>query len=301
MNAPRRLKLETRDPAERELLESWHRDGPSSASRDRAWSALATSLGAGVGVAATASAVAAAGTGAAVTKAAAISSGVEATAAGHAATAAATTLPKSMALLLTPAVKWLAVGALLSAAIAATDVVYSSRPSAVPGSLVQASAAPPHELARGWAQGAPVASSLPSSSTIPTPEQRGAPPAGETTARRSAPVTSVASVASVMPRVSPAAPASEDNGAIARQLAALDGARDALVRGDAREALRLLDAYNLEFPASPLAQEATVVRVRAMLASGDAAGAVATGRRFVLANPQSPYAAQIRQMLLDAH
>ena len=105
MNAPRRLKLETRDPAERELLESWHRDGPSSASRDRAWSALATSLGAGVGVAATASAVAAAGTGAAVTKAAAISSGVEATAAGHAATAAATTLPKSMALLLTPAVE----------------------------------------------------------------------------------------------------------------------------------------------------------------------------------------------------
>ena len=92
----------------------------------------------------------------------------------------------------------------------------------------------------------------------------------------------------------PAPPAAVSIGG---ELASLDGAREALARGDAARALHLLDEYERRYPSGALSQEATMVRVKALLASGDERGAVTAGRRFVADHPTSPYAAPIRQVI----
>src|SRR5205814_812074 len=57
---------------------------------------------------------------------------------------------------------------------------------------------------------------------------------------------------------------------VAREVSALDAARRALVAGDATEALRLLTSLE-RVPRRALVPEATVLRVRALLARGDGA------------------------------
>jgi outer membrane protein assembly factor BamD (BamD/ComL family) len=47
--------------------------------------------------------------------------------------------------------------------------------------------------------------------------------------------------------------------------------------------------------------EATVVRIEALKASGDAAGAGALADRFLSKNPDSPYADYVKRILGQAH
>jgi hypothetical protein len=85
------------------------------------------------------------------------------------------------------------------------------------------------------------------------------------------------------------------------EIVALDDVRASLARHDAYRALRGLDAYDQAFPASVLADEATVLRVDALVEQGDRAAAAALSRRFLVVNPSSPHAPHLRQVASDAH
>jgi outer membrane protein assembly factor BamD (BamD/ComL family) len=83
-------------------------------------------------------------------------------------------------------------------------------------------------------------------------------------------------------------------------VAALERAQVALAAHDAGGAMRALDRYEVTFPAGRLASEATVLRVQALLARGDAEAASAVADRFFTAHPDSSYARRIRDLLHDA-
>jgi hypothetical protein len=85
------------------------------------------------------------------------------------------------------------------------------------------------------------------------------------------------------------------------ELAALARVRAALDRGDSRGALQSLAAYDSAFPASTLAEEATVLRIDALAQQEDGAAAAALGRHFLAANPASPYAPHVRRLIDGAH
>jgi hypothetical protein len=85
------------------------------------------------------------------------------------------------------------------------------------------------------------------------------------------------------------------------EVATLDRVRLALAERDASGAIRELDAYDRAFPMSVLAEEATVLRVDALMEKGDAAAAAALSRQFLVANPSSPHASHLRQVLSGLH
>jgi outer membrane protein assembly factor BamD (BamD/ComL family) len=87
--------------------------------------------------------------------------------------------------------------------------------------------------------------------------------------------------------------------ALGDQVAAMDSARSALASGDAAEARRQLDDYEARFPNGVLAQEATVLRIEALLKQGQGGAARALGERFLADHPTSAHAAHVRRMLRD--
>jgi TolA-binding protein len=92
---------------------------------------------------------------------------------------------------------------------------------------------------------------------------------------------------------------SRADSSVGGELASVDQAREALSKGNAARALRILDDHDARYPNGSLAQEATVVRVQALLMQGNIPRATAVGRSFVDAHPESPYAAQIRRIISD--
>jgi hypothetical protein len=81
-----------------------------------------------------------------------------------------------------------------------------------------------------------------------------------------------------------------------RELAKVDSARGALQRGESTTALRLLDQYNAEFPKGALRTEAHVLRIEALIASGDRATAVRLGKSFLARSPNGTYARRVRAL-----
>jgi hypothetical protein len=91
--------------------------------------------------------------------------------------------------------------------------------------------------------------------------------------------------------------AGSDTPSLSSELAALEDARASLNAGKARDALAKLDAYDREFPAGHLRDEATVLRVEALIRSGDPASAQALAESFLAASPSSPYGTRVRSLL----
>ena len=85
--------------------------------------------------------------------------------------------------------------------------------------------------------------------------------------------------------------------ALGDQAALVDRARAALASGDAATAARLADEYDARFPSGVLGQEATVVRIQALVMRGDIASARVLGERFLAENGASPHAARVRRLL----
>jgi hypothetical protein len=173
----------------------------------------------------------------------------------------------------------------------------------------------PQPESRGAAERAPHRSVRPSSSSVTSPVE--VPPAGPPSAaapavsvlvaRRSADaeVEGTEARPSGVPGVASGAaqrsfPLEAPSGRAATldaETNLLDGARRALANGNANAALGLLADYDRAFPAGALRPEASVVRVRALLAAGDRAGAEALGRRIIAAAPKSEHADAIRKWL----
>jgi outer membrane protein assembly factor BamD (BamD/ComL family) len=77
----------------------------------------------------------------------------------------------------------------------------------------------------------------------------------------------------------------------------LDRARSAIVAGDAGAGLVALDRYAAAFPRGALAQEAALLRIRALVMSGDRSRARALARSFMAARPQDPNIEELRSLL----
>jgi hypothetical protein len=85
---------------------------------------------------------------------------------------------------------------------------------------------------------------------------------------------------------------------ISPEIAALDEARTALRQGRAQDALAALDRYGAEYGKNGgLRVEAMVLRIDALLRSGNRARATALANAFLARNPKSPYAARVRALL----
>ena len=99
--------------------------------------------------------------------------------------------------------------------------------------------------------------------------------------------------------VGPVAPSRDRASALAAEVASLDQARKALAVGDAKRALSLLSAHQVDFPSGDLAPEATYLRVQALLKAGDRQAAVDLARRFIASFPRSPQAGAMRALTLE--
>jgi hypothetical protein len=93
---------------------------------------------------------------------------------------------------------------------------------------------------------------------------------------------------------------SGDKSSLSRELSLVDSARQALLRGDPKLTLSRLDAYRTQFPKGALRSEAAMLRVEALVAVGDRAGAKRVGQQLLRGAPNSPYSQRIRSLLGNA-
>lgn len=84
------------------------------------------------------------------------------------------------------------------------------------------------------------------------------------------------------------------------ELAILDGARGALTRNQAEQALRAVARHNREFPDSSLGEEREHIRILALIALGREAQASRFFGRFIARYPQSIHLPRLRKALQSA-
>lgn len=83
------------------------------------------------------------------------------------------------------------------------------------------------------------------------------------------------------------------------EIAALDGARAALRNQQPAKALALLDGYDGNFPHGALREEASVVRIEALVVAGEMDEARRRTDAFTSSHPTSPHVARLRRLLLE--
>ena len=281
MNAPRTRIGEGMTEFERKMLRSWRSEEPSELAQRRALRLV------GAGIAASTSSIAEAAAAAGAT--------------------AGSVAPKAAAVSFVVLSKWIVAGALVAASgITAHEVrssreVHTASPAAALAPAVAAKAHPP-----------------------PSPEQREVPPPNEPESEPPSAGPWVAAPAvptptgpvsrtivpahpkakttdATPPPEGPAMPtAAADNRAafgLGEQVGAIDRAESALTAGDAAEAIRRIDEYDARFPMGVLAQEATTLRIEALVAQGKRDAATALARQFLTSHPTTPHATRIRLVL----
>lgn len=200
-----------------------------------------------------------------------------------AATSAATPVGASVVL------KWLGVGALLGLATAGSVSVALER-----------SPTTPPLAARVEPVAAKIADTPPPKSTTATPAAIDVGP-NEKTSPRAAVSDPNAVVADPMTAPGPstgALPATVTSSEkLLQEVKTLDRAKSALSSGNGSAALSALDEHDRSFPNGALAPEATVLRVRALVLSGNRSAALGIARNVVRANPQSAHAQALRNLL----
>jgi hypothetical protein len=92
---------------------------------------------------------------------------------------------------------------------------------------------------------------------------------------------------------------SDGDAPLVAEVTAIDEARSAVARGDARGALRILDGYEQRFPRRHLAPEALYLRMQALHQLGDRAGARAFAGRLVSQYPTAPQVGRAQELLAD--
>lgn len=213
---------------------------------------------------------------------AALGAGAVVGASGAALGAAASTSKASGAWL-----KWLLTSALVGgAAVGALTIAFSSpKPATVSLNRAESPAVAAEKVAAVPNAALPIAPGIEAAAT-PSAMRLTSPPAS------AAAVTPSPNAGAV--RVAKAT--------LSEEIRAIDEARGLLRSGNPRGALSALARYDaLVRGRGSMTAEATVVRIEALRATGDSAGASALGQRFVSQNPRSPYAEHVRQMLALPH
>ncbi len=132
---------------------------------------------------------------------------------------------------------------------------------------------------------------------VPTEVPRGLPQAPRNAPEPAVPVVVVAPPSTAEPVSSGAERgASARRADVAREVTLLDAARAALIAGSPAQALQLLDSLE-RLPERGLAPEATVLRVRALLAHGEAGEARRIVDQFCARAPDSPQALSLRALV----
>jgi len=105
-------------------------------------------------------------------------------------------------------------------------------------------------------------------------------------------------VATESPRPS-AAPTSAPSagGDLREEIASMDRARAAVRAGDGKGALAALVEHQRRFPRGTFAQEATVLRIEALVQLGQTGAAQTLGKKFLAAHPESPHAERVERLL----
>jgi hypothetical protein len=110
--------------------------------------------------------------------------------------------------------------------------------------------------------------------------------------------TAAASTAVTAAPAQPSAERVTSKRPLSDEIRVIDEARRLLRQGNARGALAELTRYDaMVHGRGSMTAEATVVRIEALQAGGDRAGATLLGQRFVSQNPRSPYVAYVRRIL----
>ncbi len=109
------------------------------------------------------------------------------------------------------------------------------------------------------------------------------------------PSSSAQGIAVAAPEPAPAATASPA-ARLTEETRAVGAIRASLQKGDTREALRLLDAYEAEFAHGALGEEAEVLRIETLIRAGNKDEAAKRASRFLTERPASPHAARVRTM-----
>jgi hypothetical protein len=89
----------------------------------------------------------------------------------------------------------------------------------------------------------------------------------------------------------------DTNSALSEELAALDAVRSTLAHGDPTGALARLDNYNRSFPKGRLQLEAEVLRIDALMKSGQEDLAKKRAQAFLTKHPNSVLASRVRGLL----
>ncbi|WP_437965592.1 hypothetical protein WMF04_39065 [Sorangium sp. So ce260] len=263
MTDPKPLGEEETTEFERALLRSWKHESPPPSARARALAIAGLAAG---------------------------------TSAAPPAPPAPTPAPRAVTGKLLSLAKW-GLGTAIGAGMIAAGVALL-RPSAPPSS-----AGPPSEPLVALAPttaGEPPAPSAPPVAPAPPPAEpvtRAPIPLQASALPRQAPaaVASPPAAKSAAPRARSAPVAPTD--ALGEQVAMIDHARDTLGAGDAAGCLSELDAYDRRFPRSAMGEEATVLRIEALIRLGDRARAADLGERFLASRPTSPHASGVRALL----
>jgi hypothetical protein len=113
------------------------------------------------------------------------------------------------------------------------------------------------------------------------------------------PVVASRPVITVTPRSESGAPAlaAAPADAVAREVKAIDRARDAMQAGSPLLAIDLLEAYRREWPSGMLGIEATVLGIEARFAAGQRELAAHQARTFLATQGESRYAARLRALI----
>jgi hypothetical protein len=106
-----------------------------------------------------------------------------------------------------------------------------------------------------------------------------------------------------LPEPAPAAPAiaphksNEGRSTLPAELTLLGRAQDAMRAGDAAHALSLLDGYAARFPRGDMVEEATVMRIEALVRAGERSRAQRLADSFLARMSESAYATRVRSLL----
>ena len=166
-----------------------------------------------------------------------------------------------------------------------------------------------------WSASSSVDTTEPSTNAVPAPVVTAPSPASASPELRveALPSTRVEDLPSSPPATKPAgkagssAPATSASSAaaeaapdLAREVELVQGARSALTRGEASEALRILDVHDREFPTGTLRPESRVLRIEALVRAGgerNVARANTLGDAFLAEHSGGPQARRVRAVL----